>query len=234
MAYDIIIPWQTDLHRGLELKYCLRSIDKYLTGYRKIIIVGDLPAGITTDYIPASDIINRKEQSIMRKIMLAAKHPDVTEDFVMWHDDHFLMRPLSCSDIKYWYDEPLPNLLNRNPKGYGATIRHTITNLEEAGRPDFNYDIHTPIIFNKQKFIDVNERLCKWDKEYLIKSLYCNHTSVEGTQMKDCKINSPLTPEKIKDHIAGRLFFSTGPVSLVGAMVQVFEEMYPEKSRWEK
>ena len=55
-----------------------------------------------------------------------------------------------------------------------------------------------------------------------------------GQVMKDVKINTPLVRGEIMAKIEGRMFFSTGPISLVGEMVDVFDELYPEKSKFEK
>jgi len=39
---DIAIPYKASQYPGVELKYALRSIGKYLTGYDKVILIGVL------------------------------------------------------------------------------------------------------------------------------------------------------------------------------------------------
>lgn len=226
---DIVIPYTLDLHRGLELLYALRSIEKHLTGFNDVTLIGDRPNWYKGKHLHCVDIRERKEASIMNKVLKAALDPDISSEFIMWHDDHMLLQPLAAKDIKYWYDKTLQDALINNSKGYGTTLQNTIDKLKYSAK---NFDIHTPIIFNSDQFISL--MIQGWPKEYCLKSLYCNTLQIEGEQMDDMKLNTPYSVSQVQAKIAGRLFFSTGPLALVGEMETVWQELYPTRSRWEK
>lgn len=226
---DIVIPYRLDAHNGLELLYALRSIEKYLTGYRDIYLIGDKPDWLTAvKHIPFTDAKGRKEFNIYQKLLRACQEESVSDNFIYVNDDHFLLKPLDVKDFKYWYDEPLKKLLDRNPKGYAGTIYNTLEIYPEA----LNFDIHTPIIFNKALF---GSLFSSQQKEICVKSMYCNSPFVEGEkeQMPDLKLNMPHYKGKIEAKIKGRLFFSTGPLVIHDEMIQVWNELYPEKSKYE-
>jgi hypothetical protein len=67
-----------------------------------------------------------------------------------------------------------------------------------------------------------------------IKSTYANKAGLEGTPIVDCKFFNGHTYDQIKAIIAPRQFFSTSPFSQNKDMIRVWDELYPEKSRFEK
>ncbi len=208
---DIVIPYKEDIHKGLELKYALKSIEKHLTGYGKIHIIkeGDLPG--------------RKEYSILQKILRACNNPEVSEDFIVWHDDHFLLKPLDVSEIKYWHNGTLEEMIPKAKGFYLKAIEDTINELYCL--PHLNYDIHVPFLVNKGIF---KMLMSDYEKEYCVKSLYINklQTIIEPEYMEDLKINLPHYEGKLREKIEGRLFFSTGPYALNPEMKNLFTELY--------
>lgn len=224
---DIVIPYKQDPHNGLELKFALRSIEKYLTGYGAIHLIGDRPkwfAGYSTEF---NQRTNGKEYDIKSRIVYAIdKIQELSDNFLMWHDDHSLLKLLDVSEIKYWYDGTLQDALKNNAKGYGRTIENTLDEFPDAK----NFDIHTPIVFDKvwfKLFMDYTSEIC-------LKSYYCAKAGITGEPMPDLKLNRPMVRGEIMAAIDKRLFFSTGPLSLIGEMVDVLDELFPEKSKFEK
>jgi len=229
---DIVIPYKANQHNGTELKFALRSIEKYLTGYRGVWIIGDLPKGINTDkvfYIQASHDPNRKEWDICSKILKACELPVISENFIMWHDDHLLLKPLDVSEIKAWHNGPLENELKRTRSAYKQAVENTLKIFQWA--EPLNFDIHVPCIFNKHDFQRINTP-AEWKNELCLKSLYFNCGS-EAEYMDDLKINQTgLSKEKIYSAIKDRLFFSTGPLAMEYHMTEVLKELYPEPSKY--
>lgn len=228
---DLIYPYATDPHGGLELIYSLRSIEKYLTGYGQVFIIGDKPKWLkNVIHVPllATEraMSGRKEFNIMSKIKRACEDERVSDEFIMVHDDHFLLRPLDVKEFDYWHNGSLQDALKKAHSGYKRTVQNTIDYNMGSGN---NSDIHVPIVFNKGKFLSYVCSAPWHQKEFCIKSLYA-HT-MGGEYMEDCKINSPLTRNQFYDKIAGRLFFSTGPYFLQGD--NFLEELYSEKSKFE-
>lgn len=243
---DIVIPYTPDKNSGIELRMALRSIEKYLTGYGRIIIVGKPPSWLKTFHVvingqgkeihqgvavfPVHDEPTRKEYSIMKKIKFACMNDHVSENFIMWHDDHFLLKPLNVVDMKYWYNHTLEVAASHAKGGYLQTIRNTMKVLSMT--PMVNYDIHVPMVMNKEWFLNAVVPIFADGKEYCIKSLYGRFYT--GEVMSDCKLNGPYSYKAIMAKIKDRLFFSTGQHGLTPAMTAVFEELYPSPSQWEK
>lgn len=237
---SIIIPYRKEPNNGLELKYALRSIQKYLNGFKEIWIIGDCPGWvININHIDVREETGKNARNILRKILKGFDRREVGETVLQWQDDIFLTQPLQVKDIKYWYDRTLEEAIYEHHGSYHTYITNTALKITEAAK---FYDIHVPIIYKKNRF----EQLAKsydWDrKNYILKTLYCSSGAIncqyidgiQTEQMKDCKIATPLRFNEIKKKIGGSLFFSTSPQGLNEEMMEVFEELYPEKSNFEK
>ena len=229
---DIVIPLGTGSRwQNNELRFALRSIEKYLTGYDKIFIIGECPSYLQNIvHIPCPDFPGRKEYSIFNKIMKAVKDERCSENFVFWNDDIFLIDNFHTAYFKFWYEGTLQSKYEQSHGHYKAAIK----NVMDLSYPNIQYtDIHTPIIYNKEKFIK-NVADEDWSKEYVIKSLYTAPEFVSFGPMPDLKINKAMTYYEIKVRIKERLFFSIGTYGVCPAMTKVLTELFPEKSKYEK
>lgn len=231
---DIIIPyggkcnWQHN-----ELKFALRAIDKHLMGYGEVYIIGN-PVSFLTNvkYLPFTELYTQKQKSIFNKILSAAKHPDISDPFAMWNDDHYLLQPLNVKDLKYYYSGTV-ELLGKLAGGtYQRICINSAKYLAAKGYGGKNFDIHVPILYGKKEFAELENE--DWNQEHIIKSLYCNRLHIEGEQMRDLKFSIPKRYEEIKAAIKDRLFFSLSEHGANEAMKRVLNELYPEKSKFEK
>lgn len=224
---DIVIPLNSNGQKfeDIELQFALLSIEKYLTGYGKIFIIGDHPKftnGFT--HIPAKDTPGRKQYSLMNKLMIAVEDERVSEDFIYLHDDHFLLRPLNVSEIKPWYDGTMIEAFEKAHGNYKEAIWNTI---KVVGGEALYYDIHVPCVFNKKKLRVISQG--EWaTKEYgfVIKSLYFNTFPEPSEYMKDLKIDQALSVEAITELIKDRIFFSTGANGAKTQMIKKLNELY--------
>jgi hypothetical protein len=154
---------------NLELRYCLRSIEKHLSGVDEIFIIGYCPDWVqNVIHIPADeDPRNRfRDRNIMNKMVMACKDERVSDNFLMVHDDHFLLADYEAGAFPYYHMGPM----NEGFGQYGDTKQNTKSLLHF--QPEFNnYDCHCPIVFNKQLFMR-SVALADWSKWYG----YCNNT----------------------------------------------------------
>ncbi len=223
----IIIPYKPDIHEGLELRYCLRSIEKNLTGFTDLVIVGRPPHWFNGHHFFVEDLAGRKQCTIYNKLLFACTNFADWDNFLKFNDDHFLLKPLQVSDIKYWHNGLLSNELY---KGLSIRYREAVVNTLKEMPEAFNFDIHTPIIYNKNEFRRIFRTMVS---EVCIKSYYCNSLNIEGEKMDDCKIDSLLSEEAIKVRIKDKLFLSTGSNAIREPMKKLLEELFPKPSRWE-
>ena len=233
---DICIPLNNrSTQKNMELKYCLRSIEKHLSGVGNIFIIGHMPDWITgCIHIPSEDDPRNRfrDRNIMNKMMAACNDERVSNNFLMVHDDHFLLGDYEASEFPYYHcGHMVPG-----QGQYGDTKRNTEHLLcVLPGIPILNYDCHCPIVFNKEKFMR-SVALADWSKwyGYCMKTLYCVMNGVDGVYMQDIKIRLPLQKEEIMQSIAGRRWFSIGDRCWAeNGMKEVLQDLYPNKSKWE-
>lgn len=224
---DLMYPIGNGSRTGdLELKYSLRSVEKFLSGYHKVFIVGRLPKWVNKDkvvYIPFVDG-TRKQHNIFSKIITAIDN-GISNRFMFWNDDHYLLKPLKSFQLKYYYEKTTDYHFEKREGKYKTAIGNT-------SHGNF-YDVHTPIIYNGTVFKNTVGKL-DWSKEYVIKSAYCNRLSfLDKEEIEDLKIDFQYPYEKLKDKIKDRMFFSTGDYGLGSGMKQLLNELYSHKSKYE-
>lgn len=238
MIMDIVIPlgsgspWQDN-----ELRYCLRGIATYLAGYGNIFIVGHKPEWLqNVIHIPFDEVSLAavRESNICMKVMEACSRQDLSNDFLFFNDDHFLLRPVIADQFPYYHcgliADKLKDCKSFNP--YRKTLRNSIALLGNAA---LNYDVHCPVTFNQSAYLGIMN-LTNWNKPYgyLMKSIYCNRMKVQGEYLQDCKINVKLTEESIEDIIRSLPFFSVGNAGLNDAMKNTLQRLYPHPCEYEK
>lgn len=213
-----------------EIRYSLRSIEKHLTGFDKVFIVGSKPDFLQgVIHLPAEDCYPqdelRRNYNIQAKVCMACNCELVSKDFVFFNDDHFMLEDMHVNEIKYWNDGGWDAPILRANVAYKRTLHNTkpFSNL--------HYDIHTPIVYNKERFLD---RMAKvnWSKEYAIKSLYCGFDT-EGEFMDDLKVNARLTVAQWEKLVVGRAFFSIGDGALCPEFYEFMQKTFPDKSKYE-
>lgn len=235
---SIVIPLGTGSKWGdKELRYTLRSVEKHLSGYGEVFIIGECPAWLqNVIHIPATDgdKTYEKERNIFNKIMIACADERVTDDFLFMNDDHFLLQDYSAYKFPYYAHGFLSDYLSRQDQ-YQNTLKNT---LEHFG-DHLYFDIHCPIVYNKSAFRVINE-LWTWPDKwgYCIKTLYClfiaGANGLKAECVPDLKISDAFPSSKIKELIASRPWFSMNNRAREGGMLAVLQELYPNKSKFEK
>lgn len=233
---DIVIPLGNGSPWGNnELRYCLRSIVKHLACFRNIYIVGEKPPWIQNIiHIPFKEVSLAavREKNICHKVKEACMQEGLSNDFLFFNDDHFLLQDVQADAFSFYH---MGNMSDRikashvdNP--YLKTVKNTIRLLGDQ----LNYDCHCPVLFNQSLYLDINNRI-NWELPYgyLMKSIYCNEAKVQGQYLPDLKINQPLSEPEICSLIEGRPFFSIGNAGLNDVMKYVLQELYPTPSKYE-
>lgn len=217
----IAIPYKHQT--GIELKYCLRSIELFIKE-PEVVIIGDKPEWVkNVTHIPFKDNqdLKYKERNIFQKLLL------MQDDFIYFNDDHFLLKPF---DYRYRFSGKLSERIN----AYKPTndFRITVQNTFDVFGDIPNYYRHEPVIIER----DLLEKLqLDWNKEwgYCIKSIYCHLNNIEGDDFPDLKIREPLSSQKINKLFEGKPCFSTEEFAMSHSMIHVLDNLYPLKSQFE-
>jgi len=225
------------LWNDLEIKYSLRSIEKHLSNYGNIWIVGYRPPFLqNVRHIEFKDEHPCKETNIYRKILRACQEKEISDDFLFFNDDHFILQDFIAGDFPYFWKSNLRDSSKMMKPGnrYKKAVDNAYRTLSSLGLETKSFDIHMPIIYNKKKFIDVMTKY-DWDQKvsYVVKSMYANSLKIEGVREPDCKINSQITETEIKEIIKDRKVFSMGNGAIGFKMLNVLNELYPNPSKYE-
>lgn len=220
-----------------ELRYSLRSVEKHLSNFGKVYIIGKLPSFLKdVIHIPYDDVDRSKETNIYKKVLRACQDETISDQFLFLNDDHFFLQDLDAPTFPYFYKNDLVVTLQRLPHYnlYSKSVLRTAQELQQLGLPTNNFDTHTPIIYDKHKFIEVMTKY-DWTNRYgfVVKSLYGNSLKIEGVREPDCKLNYEASKEQIYNVIRDRKVWSIGNKAVCSNLVEVLKELYPNPSRWE-
>lgn len=229
---DIVIPLGSgSIFKNLELKFALRSADKYLTGVRNVHVIGDFPGpdfkGLVYTPFREHNMFEYLTRNIFYKLKLACENPNISDPFLYMNDDHFLLMPLEAPTFPYHHKSN-----GWVGKGkYKVTMQQTIDLFKKRIN---NWDTHCPMLIDKNDFLNTVAKL-DWKKPfgYCIKTAYCESVYVVGHYYPDLKIDKPHNEKQIEEFIKGRMYFSVGDRGVNVDMITLLTKLYPEKSKYE-
>lgn len=196
-----------------EIKYSIRSLEKYMLDLRNIYIVGEYPPFLKKAiHIPANDFSDKKEINAFSKILKACEHSDVSEEFLLMNDDFFMLDTFLGSDFPFYA------LKNSNGGPCGTNSFH----------------IHSPLRIKKEWFLkmplDKSLSSCKSPRTF-----YCNFFKAPPTFCTDFVLttcdNSVSFDKQIKDKPC---FSISNTLMNFEPFYKWLKNLYPIKSTFEK
>ena len=216
-----------------ELRYSLRSVEKNFP-HRKVVFIGGKPMSLHPDkQVVVNQKGNTKWDRVRAMLKQIAEADDITEDFVLFNDDFFVMKPINeLPPYRYGTLEKLCQRIERKNNGrptkYTFSLEKTIKALEDKGFSTTNFELHVPIILNRSKLLEVIER---FPEVKGTRSLYGNSYLVPFSKpMKDVKIfDSKTVPSE------DQLFLSTDDASFAnGEVGRYIKRKFEDKSKYER
>lgn len=201
-----------------ELRYSLRSAN-----YEHVVLVGDKPDWFTGDHIPAKDG-SVATLNIWNKIKAACLDPRVSDNFFYANDDYFYLQPLVMPYPNYY------GTLQNGNNAYKDICRHTMRILKLNGLGTNFYDIHRPMMINKNKFLECYDFFSNHTcigLGLIVKSCYGNYLNIGGEQVPDLKLS-------VWNGCPDVDMFSIGDGCLDARFMAWCESMWTEKSLFEK
>lgn len=133
-----------------EIRYSLRSVEKYLKNYDKIWVVGK-PNSIlnkeTVNIIDTRDMYFHKQMNAINKILSVCSNPNVSDDFILMNDDFFFLK--KCSSIKPYTIGSLDDKFLKQKSGmYRASLQRALKFFNNMD----NWEVHYPLVINKKSF----------------------------------------------------------------------------------
>lgn len=183
---DWVIPWINPGGPGSrereDLKFALRSLERYWVGNVRVTIIGDDPGfthlwhashqrEATDDHPKALDAV-RKMEAI---IGLAY----VQERFAYGYDDTYLLRPvdeLYLSRRRATKEIPADWNGTVSTRKWSSALANTVQVLRDNGFTRiWNYETHMPRFFEKRKMLEVIHLYKAAERRLLLPTLYFNH-----------------------------------------------------------
>lgn len=228
---DVVIPMGTgSVNSNNELRFCLRSIEKNLRGYRNIWIVGFMPKWMRNlKHIPFKEY-HPKANNIHDKIKAACEHPEVSDEFIMFNDDYFLTCETQATTYPYCFsDDAFQEVMNR-PKA-DPYRRLVVDTINETGMKEY-YDIHCPVRIKKSVFLSMPYNR-NYEGGILVKSSYAKHANVHGIPTHDGIIRNKMTREQIENMEVFTDCISIHDEAINQDFISWVQDRYPHKCSYE-
>ena len=217
-----------------EFKYSLRSLKNLPHG--KIWVYGGCPDWLNLDLVEHVSVEQDKGNkwlNVADMLLQIAENDNITEDFIWFNDDFFVLQ--ETDKLDYCYDRTLQIRAmdfyalgwQRMNTRYSRRLLGASRALKSRGKDILNYELHLPIVFNRQSLKQVIE---KYPGIGAKRSLYGNEYCLGGIKRKDVKIyNLEDKPDKTWD------FVSTSDSSFSqGAVGKYLRNKFRRKSEYEQ
>ena len=220
-----------------ELTYSLRSLRN--VPHDKVFIVGGCPDNIRKEkiiHIPTEQT-GTKWVNAKNNVKRACIDERLSDDFIYMNDDFFFMQPIAepVKELNLYWDtmSAVYDIYFKRCAGetnWCKGMKQTRELLIKQGFTDpLCYDLHTPIIFNKTKFLKMFEEIAGLDDIPVLhwRSVYGNLYAQNASKTSDVKVR---TANDIK--IGGKLLScSDGGFA---ALRQILSKLFSQKSEYEK
>lgn len=159
-----------------ELRYSLRSAEKYLK-FDNVFIVGHKPSFLNDKliHIPIADDQGHKYKNVAKKVKFILDCKDISEDFIYMNDDFFLMRPYD--PVPYLWNDKIKEWVEHYPAYKGKYYQNIKKLYQDFPKGKF-FELHFPIVFNKQKAKAVIKKY-KLEITLMLRSYYGNEYAEE-------------------------------------------------------
>ncbi len=167
-GYDVVIPVRPG-ERNEDLRFSLRSLDKFGFNIRKVWLVGYRPSWVrNVEILPTSQHLD-KWLNTRKNIESACRCKEITDDFILMNDDFILTQ--RTSDWRHFNGYHRGTLFekecfySRFPDGNvwreGFHFNRQILILAGYGKGEFeplNYEVHFPVVLNREKRLTLFDR----------------------------------------------------------------------------
>lgn len=225
-------------HEDIETRMALRSIERYASGYRRVVIVGAVPGWLRETervrLVWRNEYRHNKASRISRKVWWAFENLDVTSTVAFWNDDYLLLNPVDVRTIPAHFRG---RLQRRENGGWSRLLNGTAEALAAAGLPTRHYDIHVPILLERSKYLSLTtwwQRSQTHPRGLVMKSVYGNHFCEQvcvSTMDRKVQSNWERGLEKLNPK---RWIISYGDGALKTGLIDWMHRNYPQPSPAEK
>jgi hypothetical protein len=223
------------IHYNEELKFSLRSVERVCPEIKRLIVAGE-PVQFLSDkveFIPIAEAVGNKEYCIAQKVLKACEF--IKGDFIFMNDDFFFTRK---QDWSLNYAKPELKALSKfgRIEHYQKAIDDTKKYLQSLGYSTYHFDVHTPIVYNSEKFKALAPHFEKSklsSNGFVVKSLYGNIYGLEPCFYEDVKLNRMESTDDYRMAKETHCISCSDGSWHQGVRAYLLK-MFPNKSKYEK
>lgn len=231
-------------HDDIELRYSLRSIEKYCKGYDRVFIVGRKPEWVQgVEFIKCDDPYDCTHKNMLHKILYACHNSDISEEFVVQGDDHFYVRPYDFTGLQPYEKGELPTKFKEreNAPKYRTSMIDTRKHLLAHQLPIRNASQHCGQPFRKSIILELEDSFFRpaFGYQYgletmtlmaavLVQRGICNYV-----YRHDCKFAHFDGEEGLKERIGEDFCFSIYDRAFEFGLKKILQKWFPERSKFE-
>lgn len=255
---DAVYVYKHSANDDFEIRYSLRSVDKYVPYIRKIWIYGDKPPFISDDtsiieHVPheaTARVLGVKTPVVnfFLQMFLSSLIPDLSSEYLFFSDDFYLLKDYPPEEArKDRYSEDL----TKTPRGKGMWIDalwRTYDLLIRLGYRGYNYETHTPMYLTRKRMMDAYCDL----KDFITEDRWyglLGPTSVLNHALRNEKVQpvniihensragfwgKPPSYEDVIAQTEGKMFFNFDDPAFGDSIRRFLTERFPDRSRYEK
>lgn len=218
-----------------EMKYSLRSLEKYVLDYGRVFITGDCPL-----FVNKSTVIHTLENDIgvptinhWWKVSQTIKKTDISQKFALMYDDIFFVKPTKLENYPFFSkgmleDKPFEGF-------YRKSCGNAYEFLKNNGYNTNDCELHIPCIYDRDKFVELDKIFDKIkDKKdgMVVRSVYGNMFEPCMPYRDDIKIR--LSTESVERVIGDADCFSVSDWVFNNNVYPWLKEHFKERSRFER
>lgn len=181
-----IVYFVKDGTRNEELRYSIRSVCQNMP-FNRIWIFGGCPTNIVPDVrVRVAQTGRTKWDRVRNMYRMVCENKEITDNFIMFHDDFFVMQPTDHLTPLYrcTLDEHINLLEPSKSTPYSRLLRGCRRTIK--GDVALSYELHTPFIFNKKNLLNVMDT---FPNLHALRTMYGNlYYAGQSDKHRDVKI----------------------------------------------
>lgn len=233
---------------NIELRWSLRSVEKYGRNVGRIVVAGVIPDFLSDEVVkvPVEQRSWLYAKNNMANVVAAIERGAVDGDFLLSADDHFYMRETDFDAFPVYHCGALPFHVEpecRN-KEYFMGLVFSRWLLGMCGMPTYNTSCHNNIPVSADSIRECHRIMAaSRDPEYrmnpwaLLGNMYLHrHPDEKPVHRNDIKLENPLgSTGEVKRAIGDAAFFSVGDAATASAPFRKYMmHEFGKPCRWEK
>jgi len=170
---QFVWPFIASEAQGDEIRFSVRSVEKFFDGRAKCTIIGDRPPWFTGHVIRKKRVPEstpkRSYRDMLSKVWFMATHAEIDSEFVWMMDDIYFLRPFTFEEVAV----PRAERFHRSSANTWQRIKaETMDELTSRGLTNHDYATHAPHVADKEKLrllfddFDLHHKTLTWELIY--------------------------------------------------------------------